>query len=152
MKVGVRRATLKDIPVLSSMWMKLTMEEHPDADPDVSIMGKAMCGMMASDNYHIYIAEVEDEPVGFNSGLICTDPVSRLRYVEGQFFYVNPEYRGKGPGKELHRNSLEVCRDQGAAFIRRRITRDHLQMMLDKGHILREFILDELIEENENER
>lgn len=148
MNITIRYPSINDIPVLAEMWLQLIMEEHPDAKPNIEEWSEMMKRMMESPSYLIAVVEVDKKPVGFHSGMVCNDVVFGGKYIEGQFFYVYPEYRGKGPAKILHRDTHRICREMNIKFVRRHITKEHLPFVLEKGHRVVEFIVDEQIKEN----
>jgi GNAT superfamily N-acetyltransferase len=124
-------------------------EENPSFTPDVVEWSKSQYRLMSMESYFAFIAVENGLVVGFNNGLVLTDPESGNRYVEGGNFYVLPEYRKMAAGMKLHKNSFDVAKSQGAKWLRRHVSVNNKRMVdrmqHNKRHILKEYVVDEML-------
>jgi hypothetical protein len=146
---GIRKATIEDIHHMSRLWAALVMEENPEAKPDRRAWENMQKRLFALRNYYAYVAENGNGVVGFNNGLVLTDMETGERYVEGGNFYVLPEHRMGFAGRMLHRNSFQVAKSVGAKFLRRHVSTKNQRMvdrmMKSRKHVVKEYIVDEMI-------
>ena len=147
--IKIRKATQNDIPAMADMWVALVLEENPSARPDVKRWCDMQRQLFGMSNYFVFVTEDNGKVVGVNNGLFLTDMETGEPYVDGGNFYVIPEYRNGVSGMKLHRNSLNVTRNLGAKFLRRKVSAKNKRMvdrfMAGKTHLLKEYIVDEMI-------
>lgn len=109
MEISIRRVTLED----RAEWFKMRKGIWPEA-PDAYISFD-MDGILASDNYAVFLAVVDGRPVGMIEARLreygegCeTSPVG---YVEAWFVY--PEMRGRGIAGALIQAAEDWTRGKG---------------------------------------
>ena len=147
MQITIRRGLLEDVPTVAGMWAKIVIGEDKNATPNEDLYIKQSERLVKIPNYYLYLAEVNGEIVGFNDGIVSVDPSNSQKYVAGRHFYVTPEHRKTGVAQALHKNSQDVARELGATVIRRYIRPDKVQFLLSKGHVIKEYVVDEYIQE-----
>lgn len=119
----IREATLNDIPKVCELSKALFLDPssasdiYADANWPVGDSGKeAFKG--ALDDGFLWVAEIDSEVVGFicaeMSPLVEWRPIRRVELLS---FYINPEQRSKGFGKQLVEKLVDWSRDQGAKTI-----------------------------------
>ena len=117
----VREATRQDVPAVVPIWAEL-MAIHARLDPFfICCEGAAerfaeyIAGNIDKDNWHVLVAEMDGQVVGYLQGSVETCPpvlVTR-RYGNVHDMAVTETFRRRGVGRELVRQALSWFRSQG---------------------------------------
>ena len=128
MKVKIRKATLKDVPVIVRMWKEFMgyhkdmVKRNPKIKPYLTekknsshFFTKYLKSDFKSSNSVVFIAEVEGRPVGYSINLIRKNPlvyeVEKLGYVSDLF--VKKEFRGMKISSMFRDESIKWFRKKG---------------------------------------
>jgi ribosomal protein S18 acetylase RimI-like enzyme len=104
MSIKIRKATLKDLPILLDFEQRLIAVERP---MDISLEQRKKIhyydigAFIKSDSAELYVATIEDEIIASGYGLIKRNDAkfSYQEYGYIGFIYVNDEHRGQGISK-----------------------------------------------------
>jgi len=104
MSVKIRKATLKDLPVLLDFEQRLIGVERPmdiSLEQDKKINYYDIGSIIESDLAELYVATIEDEIIASGYGLIKRNDAkfSYRKYGYIGFIYVKDEHRGQGMSK-----------------------------------------------------
>lgn len=118
----LRRATLDDAQLLASLNQSI-QRMHADARPDVfkpAQLNEALVGwyreLLSQLENHVFIAEIDGEPVGCLYAKIVRRPENPFAYAM-DFMLVDqlsviPEYQGRGYGKRLLQAAFDLARTE----------------------------------------
>lgn len=147
----IRPALIGDIPAMGNLWAELVLEELPKARPDISRWCQIQHMLISNPDYHAWVSEDNGEVTGFTNGMVQVDIQTGQRYMDGGHLFVTKQHRKGMAGLKLHRVCYRVCRDNGARFVRRKVSAfnkrmvDRMNKHLGNGHTIIEYIVDETI-------
>ena len=110
--VNVRQATEADIVKASRLWLEMLAEMAPQFDtPNVQWWREIAAVNMRQGQYHMLVVDDGGKIVGFLDWFLFPEPSTGKVHVVGQHFYLKPEYRGHGLGRELYEKAVSWVRE-----------------------------------------
>jgi GNAT superfamily N-acetyltransferase len=106
--INIRRATEDDIPVILSL-IKGLADYEKMSDDVVATEDKLHSTLFKKQYAYVFIAEWEDEPVGFSLYFFNYSTFLSKPGIWLEDLFVLPEYRGKGIGKALLKNLAKIA-------------------------------------------
>lgn len=150
--IQLKRAGREDIRAMGELWSALVLEECPSACPHVSKWNRMQEDLIGLPSYYAFVAHENGNAVGFINGLILTDIETGETYVDGGHLFVLPQYRKSRAGALLHRKTYDVAKENGAKFLRRKVSTKNermirrMQKRMGTKYFIKEYVVDELME------
>ena len=110
MKIRIRRATAKDLPVVTRLLAELGGEREIPQKRALELFRK----MRRHSGYHVYVALVDGDPAGTFSLFVIPTLMhdgANEALVDG--VVVTARYRGKGIGKQMMQHAMKIASDAG---------------------------------------
>lgn len=118
MRVSIRKATAKDLPLLQEFCFSLYKNlQQYDAliKPDFVYENEGEnIKMKMKDNGQYFLAEIENEVIGYAMGKICKDPHLSYKRIEVDELFIKETFRGKGIGTKFINEFIKIGKAAGA--------------------------------------
>jgi GNAT superfamily N-acetyltransferase len=109
--VIIRRALVTDVFELSRLWKGFALESSSELKPNLQMWRDYITGLMNYQGYLMFVAEVDDEIVGFIDYVIQPEPGKGVWIAIINFFYVLPEFRNTEVSGKLWKACIESARE-----------------------------------------
>lgn len=115
----VRRATAEDAPAVEALFEEFYKQtKYNDIVPPSAESNKILVKGLLGDGGVLQVGEIDGEVVGVIAGIYYPFPLNLEHYIVAELaFYIRPEARGTGLGKQLIRKFEQVSRQRGASAV-----------------------------------
>ncbi|MCP4988366.1 MAG: GNAT family N-acetyltransferase [Colwellia sp.] len=110
----IRKAEEKDIVEISLLWLDMVNELARDLVPNVAWWRILAKKYLQSGDYFIYVAEIDEQIIGFIDYFLFAEPATSKFHCVGQHFFVLCNYRNTNVPGYLYRKVLRESKKQGA--------------------------------------
>jgi GNAT superfamily N-acetyltransferase len=110
----IRRGLVTDIFELSRLWKAFVKESDQELNPNLAMWRDFVVSMMRYDGYYLFVAEQDDEILGFIDYAIQPEPGKGILIAVINYFYVVPELRNTDISGSLWKTAIESARNNNA--------------------------------------
>jgi GNAT superfamily N-acetyltransferase len=110
----IRRALVTDIFELSRLWAGMVKESEPDMTPNLDMWRNYVVGLMNYQGYFMFVAEVDNELIGFIDYAMQPEPGKGFWIAMINFFYVLPDFRDTEVSGKLWKAATESAKGNNA--------------------------------------
>lgn len=105
----IRPGLEQDVVKVSRLWLEMVAELAPTYTPNVGWWRTMALQHLRGNRYHIFVADLGGRLVGFIDFFFFPEPSTGKIHAVGQHFYLTPEFRGQGVGRDLYQAAIELA-------------------------------------------